>query len=306
MHLSPRDVLNYLTATGTKLATREFERFVNVFRFIIPQRRWLMDKINNQGYTFIAICRDFYDFPKDLNSGEEYRVFLFVTDREGDLVSCNRQFMPDALFESAEQGIRLIEDRVRVAFSATRLLDLRHGDFGSEVQLAMPKIFESFKTIKRPRRIARYSRPSLEVRDYIYKWIYYADREWEKKRSADILADMVTPAESPTMCAIMDANGYTIKHLRSAYHFSPSSDDYYSRSSVDINASSNTCTQQEDTTGTLFSLQITVDNSYQNGDAIVYHIYKVIVYHIDRTEPADPHKYVGLLTEPVYAAWCRE
>ena len=213
MHLSPRDVVNYQTATGIKFTTEEFERYVNVFRFIIPQRRWLMNKINNEGYTFTVLCKTLHDFPNAETEDVTHYVYLFVTDKNGDFVSCNEDFIPDAMFESAELDIRLFKDR---PFKIpTRVLLMRFGHLEERILTQMPAERRNGAplpqgevttgTFEKSQRVSGYGGPLFTVDFLMYYSIVYS--------AMRICWDMLPNDSWPTMCAVMDSNGYTIKHL---------------------------------------------------------------------------------------------
>ena len=234
MHLSPRDVINYQSATGITFTTEEFERYVNVFRFIIPQRRWLMDKINNEGYTFTVICKTLHDFPNSKKTDDTLYLYLFVTDKNGDFVSCSEDFIPKAVFKSNELDIGVFRTMRQyhpwLRTCAKRLLVVRFGDVLERVLVEMPANIKFTKfhgamplrsefvsgTLEKSQIIAKYSGPMLKIHyrrgdsvNHVFR-----DMQWEHTPTAARPSWDMLPNESwSTMYAVMDSNGYTIKHL---------------------------------------------------------------------------------------------
>ena len=339
-HLCPRDVVNYQTATGLELPTTEFERYVSVFRFIIPHRAWLMDKVNNEGYTFTVICNGLYDFPNTVHSDYQHTVYLFVTDKEGNFVSCDEEFMPDALFESVELGLRLVGNGSSTK-SGTRSFFLQCDAFGLEAEITLNITPNSFVTSRIPWKMAGYKGPLLEVSYATYASVYWSfvgdDSIYNNKYEIERIYNSISSDGFQTTYAVMDSNGYTIKHLLAAHSWRPwEYDDWWEEGGE--NEENEVANEKLDDmqdgssplnlynldkalripgglfnadTGpklyyqrltleeVLFSLQISVDKYNEV-------LCETILYDIEKTKTPDPDKYTGLLIEPEYTQWYRE
>ena len=315
MFLSPRDVVNYQTATGIKLTAIEFERYVNVFRFIIPHRNWLLDKVRNEGYAFVVVCRDLYHFPDIVTNTKTYHMCLIVTNKDGDLVSCDEGFMSDSLFESAELDIRVLRC-LGLHFSSIiyRQLTTCHGRGEDRVVIGLLTSRASLPSLSNEQcRSSDYSGPMLRIPTNcsVFEHICFEHCEWydgvfSKSQSPETQHDSCRP----TMYAIMDSDGYTVQHsyalcgipaeeLYTRLIFPRkrkmrSSDPGFGASSSWIisGASLNSSSQQEDTK-TLFTL-VRSGNKSRTG------MKDALIYQIKKPAATGQSKYQGLLNEPIF------
>lgn len=229
MNLLPRDVVNFQSATGIKLTTEEFERYVNVFRFIIPQRRWLMNKINNEGYTFTAFSKTLHELPTARRLNEKNYIFLLVTDKNGDFVLCNEDFIPSAIFESTE----LVSTGITGSSSGycltpvVRNLLMRFGYDSQHVWLEMlagrrigekAPLWEACDTTsEKSQTKSKYIGPMLQLNHQsphsTVSRVFGVMQKSGCRVSRGLCWDMLLNDSCPAMYAVMDSNGYTIKHL---------------------------------------------------------------------------------------------
>lgn len=55
--LAPMDVVNFVIGTGIKFVSKDMGRYISLFKYIIPNRRWLQSKIK-ANYTFTVVSKD--------------------------------------------------------------------------------------------------------------------------------------------------------------------------------------------------------------------------------------------------------
>ncbi|KAK1092065.1 hypothetical protein LTR48_005074 [Friedmanniomyces endolithicus] len=55
--LAPMDVVNFVIGTGIRFVSKDMERYISLFKYIIPNRRWLQSKIK-ANYMFTVVSKD--------------------------------------------------------------------------------------------------------------------------------------------------------------------------------------------------------------------------------------------------------
>jgi hypothetical protein len=98
--LAPMDVSNFTIGTGIKFSKEDMDRYMSIFKYIIPSRRWLQSKVAI-GYRFtimsanLSMLYDMSPYRMVWPSGEtalELTALLVVT-KDGYTVPCTARFM---------------------------------------------------------------------------------------------------------------------------------------------------------------------------------------------------------------------
>jgi hypothetical protein len=98
--LAPMDVSNFVIGTGIKFSMEDMERYMSIFKYIIPSRRWLQSKVAI-GYRFtimsanLSMLHDMSRYKTNWATEEaamELTAMLIVT-KDGYTVPCTARFM---------------------------------------------------------------------------------------------------------------------------------------------------------------------------------------------------------------------
>ncbi|KAK6433876.1 hypothetical protein LTR95_009942 [Oleoguttula sp. CCFEE 5521] len=101
----PKDVVEFVVATGVSFGGQYMGKYTSVFKLIIPDRAWLVRKIA-EGYTFTIVGRNLsWAMIEEIPTDQTKIAFaintidlgLFVT-KDDRLISCTDSFVPKYLF----------------------------------------------------------------------------------------------------------------------------------------------------------------------------------------------------------------
>jgi hypothetical protein len=167
--LAPMDVDNFVIGTGIKFSKEDMERYMSIFKYIIPNRRWLQSKVA-LGYRFTIMSANLFM----LNNISEYRAdwvakevameltALLVVTKDGYTVPCTDRFMRGCgitnMFESTVVNTRRgptpdpVETRVLLydmrpleitLVCITQKQDVKHFIYPGEDNDISPDMFDS-------------------------------------------------------------------------------------------------------------------------------------------------------------------
>ena len=98
--VSPMDVQNFVTGTGIQFSKKDMERYMSIFKYIIPSRRWLQSMVAI-GYRFtiisagLSVLNDisrYWTNSTIIDESLELTVLLVVT-KDGYTIPCTNGFM---------------------------------------------------------------------------------------------------------------------------------------------------------------------------------------------------------------------
>lgn len=113
--LSPKDVVEFVIATGIVFEQNDMCVYTNIFKHFISDRRWLIDKIN-EGYTFTIIGRrlneivtgirhtvnnEYNDNHPFMNNEWSVMLILIVT-KNNNVIPCDNRFMSRHVFLNSQ------------------------------------------------------------------------------------------------------------------------------------------------------------------------------------------------------------
>ncbi|KAK5734191.1 hypothetical protein LTS12_026773 [Elasticomyces elasticus] len=107
--LTPKDAIHFVVGSGIIFSKEDMIRYTSLFKYIIPDRRWLMNKIRD-GYTFTAIGTTLHA-TMDYNIGSNenrvvhrssfgtlYQLYIIhitlIVTKDEHFVPCTEEFLP--------------------------------------------------------------------------------------------------------------------------------------------------------------------------------------------------------------------
>jgi hypothetical protein len=167
--LAPVDVENFMNGTGIQFSKKDIERYMSIFKYIIPSRRWLQSMVAI-GYRFtimsagLSVLNDLSRYWTESSLIEETLelTVLLVVTKDGYTVPCTDRFMRGCgitnMFESTVVNTRRgptpdpVETRVLLydmrpleitLVCITQKQDVKHFIYPGEDNDISPDMFDS-------------------------------------------------------------------------------------------------------------------------------------------------------------------
>jgi hypothetical protein len=106
--VAPIDVVNFVIGTGIRFSKKDMERYKSIFKYIIPNRRWLQTKLR-QNYTFTVMGTDLHMLPDPITNElgtrfwrnfmyppttqSRYMYLIMIIAKDGHTVPCTVEFL---------------------------------------------------------------------------------------------------------------------------------------------------------------------------------------------------------------------
>jgi hypothetical protein len=106
--VAPIDVVNFVIGTGIKFSKEDMERYKSIFKYIIPNRRWLRCKLE-EGYSFTVVGTDLDMLSDPIKNGLGTREWinlrscpristrhmwmLMIVVKDGHTIPCSNEFL---------------------------------------------------------------------------------------------------------------------------------------------------------------------------------------------------------------------
>ncbi len=138
--LSPMDAVQFVVGTGVLFSEEDMAKYTSIFKYVVPNRGWLMNMVKN-GYTFTIVGRRLNEMT-DRGAMEAWdpdttkyvhtikdkvvSLILFVT-RDESFIACDSTFMPTHLFQIASNDKVTEEYKNNTTPEARIMVIVRHG-----------------------------------------------------------------------------------------------------------------------------------------------------------------------------------